>query len=193
MLPTGREAVYKGLVTLEEKILLVNMTPVHMKIFMNMVKKCNIVRAWCPLGAQVPVNAPVVVKGSHHHGGCKSRGVFATEMIPKNTIVGEYRGTVQFLPTSHLFETRTSCYVLDAGLVSEEVNYYLVADKTQYSAWTRFINRPNSNEVANVTFDTYKVSIDHPKVLAEFCVLVQTVQDITKGEQLLVLYDCIRC
>jgi hypothetical protein len=187
---TGRESVYTGVVTLENKILLINMTPVQMKIYVHLVSECSIVRSWCPLGGKVPIGAPIVVKGSPHHGGLKSKGVFASEDIPGETIVGEYRGIIKVLPKSHLFETMESRYVLDAAPVSQKLRYFIVADKATYSAWTRYINRPNAKEQPNVVFETYKVSIEHPLIEEEFCVLVQTLRNIKKGEQLLVSYGC---
>ena len=188
VMPTGREAVYKGLINHLNNILLVNITPVQMNSYCQLVKKCNLVRSWSPLGAKVPVGAPVVVKGSPTHGGHKSKGVFASEDISGNIMVGEYRGDVQILPSSHLFEKRVSCYVLDAGEVSSGVNYFIVSDKPRKSSWVRYINRPNAKEIPNVVFETYKVSIDHPSVDKEFCVLVKTIRKIRKGEQLLVSY-----
>ncbi len=188
VMPTGREAVYKGLINHLNNILLVNITPVQMNLYCQVVKKCNLVRSWSPLGAKVPIGSPIVVKGSTTHGGDKSKGVFASEDISGNTMVGEYRGDVQILPSSHLFEKRVSCYVLDAGEVSSGLNYFIVSDKAKKSSWVRYINRPNTNELPNVVFETYKVSIDHPKVEKEFCVLVKTIRKIRKGEQLLVSY-----
>jgi len=188
VVPTGREAVYKGLINRLNNILLVNITPVQMNSYCQMVKKCNLVRSWSPLGAKVPIGAPVVVKSSTTHGGQKSKGIFASEDITGNTMVGEYRGDVQILPSSYLFENNVSCYVLDAGEVSTGLNYFIVSDKARKSSWVRYINRPNAKEIPNVVFETYKVSIDHPKVDKEFCVLVKTIRKIRKGEQLLVAY-----
>tara|TARA_B100000780_G_scaffold278902_1_gene254276 strand:- start:690 stop:1547 length:858 start_codon:yes stop_codon:yes gene_type:complete len=188
--PTGREAVYKGLVTLEDNILLINITPVQMRENMKLIYECNLIRLWCPLGACIPIDAPVVLRQARYHGGLKSRGIFASEDIPGNLIIGEYRGKVEILPPGYLFETKVSCFVLDAGQLSEELNYFIVADKIESSAWTRFINMPNLNETPNVIFDTHRASIDHPKIKEDFCVLVQTVRDIKKGEQLLVNYKC---
>jgi len=188
ILPTGRESVYKGLVTLEDKILLVNMTPVQMQNHQKLINECNIVRAWCPLGANVPIGAAVVIRQARLHGGINSKGIFASEDIPRNTVIGEYRGKVEILPSEYLFPIKTSCYVLDIGPISEDLNYYVVGDKTKYSAWTRFINEPNSKEKPNVIFEIYKVSIEHPKIKNEFCALVQTIADVKQGEQLLVNY-----
>jgi hypothetical protein len=190
ILYTGNEIVYKGLVTYKDKILLINMVPVQMKPYMALIKECNVFRAWSPLGAKVPVGAPLVIRRSKSHGGPKSRGIFASEDIPCSINIGEYRGDVEYHPPGHLFQTNISCYVLDVGPISQEINYYIVAGTPKCSAWTRFINQPNSNEVANVIFTPYKTSIDHPKVQKEFCVLVQTVKNIKKGEQLLVSYEC---
>jgi len=189
---TGREIVYKGLVTLEDNILLVNMTPVQIQIHTKLINECNIIRAWCPLGACVPLGAPVVIRQARLHGGVKSKGIFASEDIPSNLVVGEYRGKVEYLPPGHLFQKNTSCYVLDAAPVSTELNYFIIADKTHNSAWTRFINKPNSDEMPNVVFEIYKVSIEHPKIQDEFCILVLTTQDIKRGDQLLVEYKCTK-
>ena len=189
---TGREIVYKGLVTLEDNILLVNMTPVQIQIHTKLINECNIIRAWCPLGACVPLGAPVVIRQARLHGGVKSKGIFASEDIPSNLVVGEYRGKDEYLPPGHLFQKNTSCYVLDAAPVSTELNYFIIADKTHNSAWTRFINKPNSDEMPNVVFEIYKVSIEHPKIQDEFCILVLTTQDIKRGDQLLVEYKCTK-
>jgi len=190
LVPTGREAVYKGLVFPQEKVLSINMTPMQMHIYNELIEKCCIVRSWCPLGSEVPVGAPVVVKRSTSHGGHKSKGVFASEVITGKTIVGEYRGVVKALIATHLFEENVSRYVLDAGPMSSGFHYFIISNKSQDSAWTRYINRPNANEVPNVVFETYKVSIDHPEVKEEFIVLVKTLKRISKGEQLLVSYEC---
>ena len=122
------------------------------------------------------------------HGGRTSKGVFAQKAIKKGEMIGELRGRIDTK-----IRTRRTERVLDYALVVEfegVFRYEMLCHNDQNSSWPRMINRPNTRQFANVTFELFEYPMPRGvRPCGSLRIIVEASQDIKRGTQLLADYD----
>jgi hypothetical protein len=110
--------------------------------------------------------------------GHEQRGVFAKNIIPKNTILGEYIGEITLKPTSYKISIPISPYCWTIQFPS----FYLHIEAKKYANQLALVNdfhgiKKQPNTIANI--------IIHRKY---YCFIYQTTKKINKNDEILIDY-----
>lgn len=120
-------------------------------------------------------------------GGKSMNGVFATVDIPKNMILGEYRGKVTYGPHDMGFQNREPFegdYVVKISETQEanpKRTKFVDGQDPAVSSWLRLINTARPRSKNNAVFFGHKTG-------SEWRLYVKSTQMIPKGKQVYIFY-----
>lgn len=105
------------------------------------------------------------------------KGVFATKLIPKGSVMGYYKGKLHTQDEyDHL---NNKDYIFELKFRNQP-NFYIDASSPKYSNWTRYVNGARKKSQKNmINTDTYQQC---------FNIYFEALRDIQPGEELIISY-----
>ena len=117
----------------------------------------------------------IEIKKSNIPGAGK--GVFATKLIPKGSVMGYYKGK---LYTQEQYEKLNNKDYIFELKFRNQPNFYIDASNSKYSNWTRYVNGARKKSQKDmINTDTYQQC---------FNIYFEAIKDIHPGEELIISY-----